>query len=103
MKTKHTKGNWDRNMNTHSKKWMQIFVDGNLIAEAKPLHKIGERQNTDFEEEEANAKLIAAAPDLLKGLIEAKTIIYNLCNGLEKRDAIELQTILDTIINKAIK
>ena len=49
----------------------------------------------------ANAKLIAAAPDLLNTLIEAKAIFYNLYNGLEKRDSIELQAIFDTVIKKA--
>ena len=70
MKTKHTPGEWTRGVNTSTKKWMQIFCNGKLIAEAKPLNKIGERQPNDFAEEEANAKLISASPELLLALIE---------------------------------
>ena len=45
-----------------------------MIAEVKTIHKRGQRERGDFQEEEANARLIAAAPDMLKALktIEAK-------------------------------
>ncbi len=65
---KHTKGIWERGTNTASKEWMQIFCNKKLIAEAKPLNKKGQRQPKDFEEEEANAKLLASAPKLLEQL-----------------------------------
>lgn len=38
---------------------------------------------------------------LLNACRKAKTIIYNLCNGLEKRHPIVLQAILDKPILKA--
>ena len=53
------------------------------------------------EEAIANAKLIAAAPDLLKAVSEAKTIVYNICNGMEPRSPEEIQAIFDTVIKKA--
>ena len=52
--------------------------------------------------DEANAKLIATAPDMLKALTTAKNIIYNLYNKIpEYRTEAELQSIFDVIINKA--
>ena len=65
---KHTQGNWSKGTKTNTKEWMQIFCNCKVIAEAKELSKKGERKQTDFEEEEANAKLISAAPDLLNAL-----------------------------------
>jgi len=43
----------------------------------------------------------ANTPKLLEALKEAKTIIYNLTNGLEKRSPIEVMAVLDKAINKA--
>jgi len=70
MKTKHTAGEWTQGVNTSSKEWMQVFCNNKVIAEVKTIHQKGQRESTDFEEEEANAKLIAAAPEMLKALIE---------------------------------
>jgi len=68
---KHTAGNWTRGTRTNTKEWMQIVSDGIIpIAEVKPLHKTGYREKDDFQTEEANAKLICAAPDLLKVCID---------------------------------
>ena len=39
--------------------------------------------------------------EMLEALQDAKTIIYNLSNGLEKRNPIELQAMFDTLIKKA--
>lgn len=50
---------------------------------------------------EANGKLYAAAPEMLKALYEAKAIIYNIKNGKEGRSEIELQIYFDEIIQKA--
>jgi len=71
MSTKHTPGNWVKGTNTSKLDWMQIFCNGKMIAEVKELSKKGERKAIDFEQEGANAKLIAAAPDLLEALAEA--------------------------------
>lgn len=68
---KHTQGEWTKGTNTATKDWMTIYASGKPIAEVKPINKKGERQAGDFETEEANARLIAAAPDLLEALEEA--------------------------------
>jgi len=57
MKTQHTKGNWSYKSNG------TFFVIEPNIANMLTLK--------DFEEQEANAKLIAAAPELLDALLEA--------------------------------
>ncbi len=44
--------------------------------------------------------LIRSAPELYELIQEAKAIIYNLKNGLEKRSEVELMVIFDTVINK---
>jgi hypothetical protein len=97
---------------------LSVVANGNLIAYTgipryvSEVLKEGEswldmmnrtkpEKNAIKEEQKANARLIAAAPDMLNGLCEAKTIIYNLCNNLEKRDGRELQAIFDEIILKA--
>ena len=46
-------------------------------------------------------KLKEQKVDLLEACKEAKTIIYNLDNGLEKRSGTELQAIFDNVILKA--
>lgn len=50
---------------------------------------------------DAFAKAIRELPKMHEALQEAKTIIYNLKNGLEKRSETELQAIFDTVIKKA--
>ena len=62
MKTQHTKGEWKAEGNS--------LVDANRIV-ATESHVICRITGADFEsdeEMEANAKLIAAAPDLLEAL-----------------------------------
>ncbi len=56
---------------------------------------------TDGTKAKANAQLIAASKDLLGACKEAKTIIYNLANGMEQRSGTELQAIFDEVIKKA--
>lgn len=80
MKTNHTKRQWTQGTNTASIEWMQIFCNGKVIAEAKPLSKKGERNATDFAEEDANAKLIAHAPELLVMVNDLKNCIKRLTN-----------------------
>ncbi len=68
MKTTHTAREWTKGTNTATKDWMTIYASGKPIAEVKPINKKGERQAGDFEREDANARLIAASPDLLEAL-----------------------------------
>lgn len=69
METKFTKGNWKQGDDT-SKDWNFIFVEGRIkpIAEIVPLSRPNQRRPNDFTEEDANAKLIAAAPKLYEAL-----------------------------------
>lgn len=55
---------------------------------------------TADEEDLANAKLIAAAPDLLEALIEAKKVINK---DFTKGDLIDIEIIITNAINKATK
>jgi len=94
MKTKHTKGPW-------------TFIHGNLSNGMENDHFAGDIRLTDDlqwsiaavwndcgekEEVEANALLIAAAPELLEALIEAETY---LAFNVDKTD--ELGDILQNI------
>ena len=47
-----------------------------------------------------NYNLKLANKELLEALKEAKRIIYQLSNGIEKRSEIEIQSIFDTVILK---
>lgn len=58
--SKHTAGNWTIGRTTEEK--LEIYIDGNHRASVLPF---GAKPT---EEDEANAKLIAAAPDMLKAL-----------------------------------
>lgn len=70
MKTKHTPGPWRTMASPRIKGigWTQI---GTIELGCAPIAKIlpvsakGHRKATDFDEESANAALIAAAPELL--------------------------------------
>jgi len=88
---KHTEGKWVINDS-----W--ITPKSNEFAIAKVFQ---ENPISKGEEAKANLKLIAAAPDLLDALKEAKTIIYNLGIKKEHRSEIELQQVMDIAINKA--
>jgi hypothetical protein len=75
---KHTKGQWTKGTNTSKKDWMQIFCEGKKIATVHELSKKGERKATDFEEEGANAQLIAHAPELFEMVKQLKWCIHRL-------------------------
>lgn len=76
MKSKITPGTWRRGTNTASKEWMQVFrQDGSMIAEVKTIHKRGQRERGDFQEEEANARAIAEVPAMIEALRELKNSI----------------------------
>lgn len=80
MKTEGTPtpGPWYRGTNGETREWMQIYSNGKMIATAKELSKKGERKATDFEEEEANARLIAHAPELFEMVRSLKDCIRRL-------------------------
>lgn len=72
MKTKHTQGTWKPNpISGYEREVRVINQDGSkkliCLANSNPSFKTGEA--------EANAKLIAAAPDLLQVLIEIQFMI----------------------------
>ena len=83
MKTLHTKGQWIKGTKTSSRDWMKIYANGKLIAEVKELSKKGERKATDFEQEGANAHLIAHAPELLQMVKYLKDCIERLTSDTE--------------------
>ena len=78
MKNKHTAGQWVKGTNTSKRDWMQIYCNGKMIADVKELSKKGQRKATDFEEEGANAHLIAHAPELLQMVYDLKQCIQRL-------------------------
>lgn len=92
MKTKHTKGEWY--VSTSRKEFDGITAiyaeDRMLIAEIN----VARRRD---EENEANAKLMAAAPEMLEALIFARSVMIS--NGIfEASERLALEK-----IDKAIK
>lgn len=67
METKHTKGKWKitEKINGGIYKYIYVVCDNRRICEIK---------NPFSDESEANAKLIASAPDLLEACMEAKAM-----------------------------
>lgn len=83
MKTKHTKGTWAVQENTVLKDGSYVIKSGNTL--------IGFASDSDTlskDETEANAKLIAAAPELLEALKRANATMKLLkgTNKLHKDD-----------------
>jgi len=98
METKHTKAQWTLENTTGHTLRVTAGAKGFVIAEVTSdciTHFIG---NTD--EALANAKLIAAAPDLLnacKTVLKCKTNQY----GETPELSIDLRTIIENAIEKA--
>ena len=67
--TKHTRGPWKQS-DRRNIGWTLIEPEegGAVICKILTRHPTGQREKGDFQEEGANAKLIAAAPDLLEAL-----------------------------------
>ena len=94
MKSKTTPGTWKNGTNTNSNEWMKIFADGKPIGRALELSKAGARKATDFEQEQANAKLMAASKDLL----EALTMAYAfMCTDTQHQGRQILETMKEAI------
>jgi len=79
MNAKHTPGPWhigseqDYSVDRYKRneEWARIRnASGGLIAAVASVHPQGCRKSTDFDTEAANARLIAAAPDLLAALAD---------------------------------
>jgi hypothetical protein len=71
MKTKHTKGKWIASPENN------ILIDGHIVA-------FESTEEFDFEQQKANAKLIAEAPNLLEVLQEIlKTMQEANINSIE--------------------
>lgn len=107
----YTKGNWTVKPQIEKKKHASMFY---VISDGGKCSECGKDKDyrhicvslesaVGMEQAKANAKLIATAPELLDACIEAKAIIYNLYNNLEKRKQEELQAIFDKVIKKAIE
>ena len=66
MNTKHTKGNWQANLQPEMNFRIGAYIPGEgcvgLVATVEDNNQI------DFDQSEANAKLISAAPDMLNAL-----------------------------------
>lgn len=90
MKAKHTKGKWFVN----PRSTRNVRCGDNTIANCS------QGQDGDNEEEEiANAKLIAAAPDLLDALLKLQ---YAVKHGGVKGLFEDEKKLIDNAINKAI-
>ena len=89
MKTKHTKGEWI------------IETESLLTTYHLRIEKMG-MDHISFEEAEANAKLIAAAPKLLEALWELVDIVEDIRTGSYNTDSFTLQPAKEAI-KKAIE
>lgn len=74
METKHTQGKWEL---SHGANTFPTIGSVELHQAIATVHKI-EKVKGFCEEAEANAKLIAAAPELLEALIEINDFVENM-------------------------
>ena len=81
MNAKHTPGPW-KTVRPHSTIYIEARLRGSTIQE---VASCGPTEMP--EQQEANARLIAAAPELLAELIKAVALINNLSGGLTYRSA----------------
>ncbi len=74
MESKHTKGPWEMEYDNYGNdsysEWIDIFTSHNTIAQVGRSRKM-------TEENKANARLIAAAPELLEALKKLVPITWN--------------------------
>lgn len=94
METKHTKGDW----NVTSYNDLQYSI-------STSAHGYDEREISD-EEDQANARLIAAAPDMLKALINAHDALKDIINAADNGqpyNAVELEAAFMGYCNDAYK
>ena len=97
METKHTKGEWSR-VHSKTKNGIETHINGGL-GNQDDICQISKYVGMDKDEVEANAKLIAAAPELLEALQIAKCILdEKIGSSTETYGDIDVSK-----INKAIK
>ncbi len=89
MNTKHTKGNWQVAMQPEMHFNIGAYIPGQgcvgLVA------TVDQNRDIDFEQAEANAKLIAAAPDLLEALKIATLYVSSIS---DKEDWQKIQAVI---------
>jgi len=82
--------------------WYPVEYAGYFDVQNGPLYSDTSVSNIEYDENaEANAKLMAAAPDLLDALIEARDFINSLV--IEFPNDYEILTKIDAAINKSIE
>lgn len=91
---KHTKGEWSTNMSIGLGIKARIKSGEIIIADCYSFS-----EGLSDEEAEANAKLIAAAPELLEALIECSAFLNTVQSPATS--ARNLKTEIDNAINKA--
>ena len=86
---KHTPAPWHTgDIGRKGLGWCTIFSGITPIARALSIHKNGERKSADFDIEAANAKLIAAAPELLARLVTLEDATTRAIEYLESHQQI---------------
>jgi len=85
----------------HNTEWSKIRgTDNGLIAKIESIHPKGKRQSKDFDVEAANARLIAAAPELLEVCKKINIAVNTafLLKHINRRVAEEIWEILEPAI-----
>ena len=97
MKTKHTQGEWWACCTESTPHF--VFQENGEISICSIIKKQDDGTETPIEEVRANAKLIAAAPKLLQGLIDLKS---QLIDGGFSETSVTVSGI-DVLIKEATK
>lgn len=107
---KHTPGPWMQGPTANT--WHKVYegkkgeYGGRAICTLHNIHANGARQRGDFETETANARMVAAAPDLLYALKEAKLMLETakayFPKSITNRDRFSLLNVLANAVDPAI-
>lgn len=96
MKPKHTKGNW-LPINIELKDWSSSTVS---VEKGKTVCIMYYDGNEISDEVKANAKLIAAAPEMLSESIEVKYYAEQCLLSLDRGSIAEVRGLLEEVIKK---